>query len=163
MMKGLMGRCLKHKATLKRVWTKVEQTKDELNQLRSWKTKMEKKLELSERVRKDLEQSTEEAKKTLKGKDKEIQDLKDGLYQAKEVAVREYRDSDTLLSERGDFFLQGFNDALCQVKKAYPDLDVSNIKVKDQAQTSIMPVASNDIDDLFTEDEALGDGESAQA
>ena len=114
-------------------------------------------------MRKDLEQSTEEAKKTLKGKDKEIQDLKDGLYQAKEVAVREYRDSDTLLSERGDFFLQGFDDALCQVKKAYPDLDVSNIKVKDQAQTSIMPVASDDIDDLFAEDEALGDGESAQA
>ena len=114
-------------------------------------------------MRTDLEQSTEEAKKTLKGKDKEIQDLKHGLYQAKEVAVREYRDSDTLLSERGDFFLQGFDDALCQVKKAYPDLDVSNIKVKDQAQTSIMPVASNDIDDLFAEDEALGDGESAQA
>ena len=124
---------------------------------------MEKKFELSERVRKDLEQSTEEAKKTLKGKDKEIQDLKDGLYQAREVAVREYRDSDTLLSERGDFFLQGFDDALCQVKKAYPDLDVSNIKVEDQAQTSIMPVASDDIDDLFAEDEALGDGESAQA
>ena len=163
MMKELMGWCLKHEVTLERVWTKAEQTKDKLNQLRSWKTKMEKKFELSERVRKDLEQSTEEAKKTLKGKDKEIQDLKDGLYQAKEVAVREYRDSDTLLSERGDFFLQGFDDALCQVKKAYPDLDVSNIKVKDQAQTSIMPVASNDIDDLFAEDEALGDGESAQA
>ena len=31
-------------------------------------------------MRKDLEQSTEEAKKTLNGKDKEIQDLKDGLY-----------------------------------------------------------------------------------
>ena len=163
MMKELMGWCLKHEVTLERVWTKAEQTKDKLNQLRSWKTKMEKRFELSERVRKDLEQSTEEAKKTLKGKDKEIQDLKDGLYQAKEVAVREHQDSDTLLSERGDFFLQGFDDALCQVKKAYPDLDVSNIKVEDQAQTSIMPVASDDIDDLFAEDEALGDGESAQA
>ena len=52
---------------------------DELNQLRSWKSKMEKKLELSERVRKDLEQNTEEAKKALEGKDKEIQDLKEGL------------------------------------------------------------------------------------
>ena len=61
------------------VWTKAEQTEDELNQLRSWKTKMEKKFELLERVRKDLEQSTEEEKKTLKGKDKEIQDLKDRL------------------------------------------------------------------------------------
>ena len=128
-----MGRCLKHKATLERVWTKVEQTEDELNQLRSWKTKMEKKLELSERVRKDLEQSTEEAKKTLNGKDNEIQDLKDGLRQAKEVAVSEYRDSDALLLELGDSFLQDFDDALRQVKKIYPDLDITNIKVEDQA------------------------------
>ena len=54
----------------------------------------------------------EEAKKTLKGKDQEIQDLKDGLRQAKEVAVREYRDSDTLLSELRDSFLQGFDDTV---------------------------------------------------
>ena len=46
MMKELMGWCLKHEVTLERVWTKVEQTKDKLNQLRSWKTKMEKKFEL---------------------------------------------------------------------------------------------------------------------
>ena len=94
---------------------------------------MEKKLELSERVRKDLEQSMEEAKKALEGKDNEIQDLKDGLRQAKEVAVREYRDSEALLLELGDSFLQGFDDALRQVKKIYPDSDVSNIKVEDQA------------------------------
>ena len=124
---------------------------------------MEKKFELSERVRKDLKQSTEEAKKTLEGKDKEIQDLKDRLRQAKEVVVREYRDSDALLSELGDSFLQGFNDALRLVKKAYLDLDVSNIKVEDQAQTSIMPVASDDTNNLFAEVDALGDGESAQA
>ena len=43
---------------------------------------MENKFELSEKVRKDLEQSMEEAKKALEGKDKEIQDLKDRLYQA---------------------------------------------------------------------------------
>ena len=124
---------------------------------------MEKKFELSERVRKDLEQSTEEVKKTLKGKEKEIQDLKDGLRQAKEVVVCEYRDSNALLSELGDSFLQGFDDALHHVKKDYPDLDVSNIKVEDQTQTSVMPVASDDIDDLFATVDALSDGESAQA
>ena len=124
---------------------------------------MEKKFELSERVRKDLEQSTEEVKKTLKGKEKEIQDMKDGLRQAKEVVVCEYRDSNALLSELGDSFLQGFDDALHHVKKAYPDLDVSNIKVEDQTQTSVMPVASDDIDDLFATVDALSDGESAQA
>ena len=79
------------------------------------------------------------------------------------MAVCEYRDSDALLLELEDSFLQGFDDSLCQVKKAYPDLDVSNIKVEDQAQTSVMPVASDDTDDLFAEVDDLGDGESTPA
>ena len=118
---------------MERVRSKAEQMEDELNQLRSWKTKMEKKFELSEKVKKELEQSMKEAKKTLEGKDKEIQDLKDGHRQATEVAIREYHDSDALLLELGDSFLQGFDDALRQVKKIYPNPDVSNIKVEDQA------------------------------
>ena len=79
------------------------------------------------------------------------------------MAVCEYRDSDALLSELGDSFLQGFDDALHQVKKAYPTLDFSNIKVEDQAQTSVMPIASDDADDFFDEVDGLGDGESAPA
>ena len=74
-----MGQCLKHEATLECVRSKAEQTEDDLNQLRSWKTKMEKKFELSEKERKELEQSTEEVKKALECKEKEIQDLKDRL------------------------------------------------------------------------------------
>ena len=35
MMKGLMGWCLKDEAALEHVRSKVEQTEDELNQLRS--------------------------------------------------------------------------------------------------------------------------------
>ena len=112
MMKGLMGWCLKNEAALEHVHSKAEQTKDELNQLQSWKTIMEKKFELSEKERKELEQSMGEAKKAFEGKEKEIKNLKDGLCQAKEVAVREYHDFDTLLSELGDSFLQGFDDAL---------------------------------------------------
>ena len=99
----------------------------------------------------------------MEKKEKEIQDLKDKLRQAKEAAIHEYRDSDALLSELGDSFLQGFDDTLRQVKKAYPDLDVSNLKVEDLVQISVIPVASEDTEDLFAEDAAKGDGESAQA
>ena len=49
MMKGLMGRCLKHDMTLERVRSKVEQTEDELNQLRSWKKKWRKSLNFQKR------------------------------------------------------------------------------------------------------------------
>ena len=124
---------------------------------------MEKKFELSEKKRKELEQSMGEVTTALEGKETEIKNLKDGLRQAKEVAVREYRDSDALLAELGDSFLQGFEDALRQVKKAYLDLDVSNIKMEDQAQTSVLPVASDDTDDLFAEADGQGEGESTLA
>ena len=151
---------MKIEAAFERVWSKAKQTEDELNQLRSWKAIMEKKFELSERERKELEQRTEEVKTALEGKETEIKKLNDELCQAREVAVRENRDSDALLLELGDSFLQGFKDSLRQVKKAYPDLDVSNIKM-DQAQTSAMPVASDDTDDLFAEADSQGEGESA--
>ena len=72
MIKGLMGRCLKNEAALERVRSKAKQTEDELNQLRSWKTNMEKKFELSKRERKELEQCMGEVKKALKGKETEI-------------------------------------------------------------------------------------------
>ena len=124
---------------------------------------MEKKFDLSEQVRKDLEQKSNEARKALEVKDKEIQDLKEKLHQAKEAAVREYRDSDALLSKLGESFLQGFDDMLRQFKEAYPALDVSMIKVDDQAQTSAIPVTSENTDDLFAEDTAPGDEESVQA
>ena len=54
-------------------------------------------------------------------------------------------------------------DALRQVKQAYPDLDISKFKVEDPAQTSVVPAASEDTDDLFADDDALGDRESAPA
>ena len=149
-----MDWCLNRETALDRVRAKVEQTEDELGQLNKWKSTMEKKFDISKQVRKELEQKTDEAKKALEVKDKEIQDLKEKLCQAKEAAVREYCDSDALLSELGESFLQGFDDAFRQFKEAYPALDVSMIKVDDQAQTSAMPVASKNTDDLFVEEAA---------
>ena len=37
------------------------------------------------------------------------------------------------------------------------------VNVDDQAQSSAMPIASENTDDLFVEEAAQGDGESAQA
>ena len=56
-----------------------------------------------------------------------------GFVRAKRWQYETYRDSDSLLSELGDSFLQWFDNTLCQDKKAYPNLDVSNINVEDQA------------------------------
>lgn len=160
MMKRLMDRCLNREAALKRVRAKAEQTEDELGQLHKWKYTMEKKFDLLEQERKELEQRMEEAGKALEAKDKEIEDLKEKLRQAREDAVREYRDSDALLRELGGSFLQGFDDALCQLRKAYPELDVSMINVNDQGQMSVMPATSENTNDLFGDDVLQGDRES---
>ena len=155
-----MDRCLNREAALERVRSKADQTEEELSQLHKWKSSMEKKFELSEKTRKEFEQMSEEAGKALKGKEDEVKDLKKKLRQAREDAVNEYRDSEALLKELGGSFLQDFDDALRQIKKAYLDLDMSMITVSDQDQTSALPVASENIDDLFGEDAAQGDGES---
>ena len=163
MMKGLMDRCLNCETALDRVRAKAEQTEDELGQLHKWKSTMEKKCDLLEQARKELEQKMDEAVKALEVKEKEVQDLKEKIRQAKKVAIREYRDSNALLGELANSFLQGFDDSLRQIKRAYPDLDVSMIKVDDQGQTSALPIASENTDDLFGEDAVQGDGESIQA
>ena len=158
-----MERCLSHETTLERVRAKAEAMEDELSQLKNWKSTMEKKFDLSEKERKDLEHRTEEMKKVLEGKDKKIKDLKGQLRQAKEEVIREYRNSDALLSELGSSFLEGFEDALRQVWKAHPGLNLSSVKLEELVQVSVVPVASEKSDDLFAEDANVGDGESTHA
>ena len=68
-------------------------------------------------------------KQVLEDKEKEINDTKKQLRQAKEEAIREYRDSDTLLSELEGSFAEGFDNALHQVKASYPDLDISHVTI----------------------------------
>ena len=55
MMKGLMGQFLNHETALESVRAKAEVTEDELSQLKNWKSTMEKKFDLSEKERKELE------------------------------------------------------------------------------------------------------------
>ena len=101
-------------------------------------------------------------KKVLEGKNKKIKGLEGQLCQAKEEAVREYRDSDALLLELSSSFLKGFNDTLCQMREAQPDLDLSSVKIEDLAQAFIVPVASENTEELFARGTPLGDVESAQ-
>ena len=105
----------------------------------------------------------EEMKKVLEGKDKKIKGLKGQLRQAKEEAVHEYRDSDTLLSKLGSFFLEGFDDTLRQVREAYPDLDLSSVKIEDPAQASVIPITLENTEELFAGGAPLGDEKLAQA
>ena len=62
---------------MERVRAKADLMDDELSQLKTWKSNMEKKFDLSKKVRKELEQGMEAVNKVLENRDKEIQDLKD--------------------------------------------------------------------------------------
>ena len=79
MMKGLIGWCLNHKTALEHVRAKANEMKEELNSLKTWRVNMEKKLSLSEKVRKELDQQVETLGKVLEDKEKEIKDAKDQL------------------------------------------------------------------------------------
>ena len=59
--------------------------------------------------------------------------------------------------------MECFDDALCQVRKAHPGLDLSSVKLEEPVQASVVPVASKNTDELFAKDATIGDGESAQA
>jgi len=74
----------------------------------------------------------ETLRKVLEDKEKEIKDAKNQLHQAKEAVIHEYRDSDTLLEELRTSYTNGFDDAVRQAKKTYPDLDFSQLNIDTQ-------------------------------
>ena len=88
---------------------------------------------------------TEELKTVLEDKENE-------LRLAKEKAVQEYRDSDALLTELGVSYNDGFDDALRQAKALYPKLDFSAVNINVAEATSVHPDASDDTNELFTEE-----------
>ena len=113
-----------------------------------------------EKVKKELEEHMETMRKVLEDKEKEIKDAKDQLRQVKEAMICEYRDSDTFLEELGTSYADGFDDTIRQAKKAYPDLNFSQLNIDAQAQATAQPVASESTKDLFADDAAFGDEES---
>ena len=110
-MKGLMGCYLNHEMVLDRIRAKARSTEDKLNELRAWKTIQEMKLALSEEAKGGLEKQTELLKQVLEDKEKETNDTKNQLRQAKEEAICEYRDFDALLAALGGSFAEGFDNA----------------------------------------------------
>ena len=135
-MKGLMGRCLNHETALDRIRKRANETEDKLSGLKAWKVGMDKKFATSETVRKELEQKVESLEKALANKEKEVKDAKDQLCQAKEAAVHKYRDSDAFLDKLGTSYADGFYDIVRQAKKAYLDLDFSQLNIDTQAQAT---------------------------
>ena len=132
MTKGLMERSLHHETALGRVHEKAKLAEEELFELRNWKLVIEKKLKLAEQARDEFQKLTEELKKTLEDKEKEVR-------QAKEAAVLEYRDSDAFIAKLGVSYNDGFDDALHQAKALYPKLDFSSVNISVPEPTSVHP------------------------
>ena len=71
-----MGRCVNHEMVLDCIRAKARLMKDEVNELKAWKTVQENKLAISEEARGELEKQTELLKQVLEDKGKEISDTK---------------------------------------------------------------------------------------
>ena len=81
-----------------------------------------------------------------------LEDKKNELRLAKEKAVQEYRDSDTLLTELGVSYNDGFDDALRQAKALYPKLDFSAVNINIVEAMSVQPDTSDDTNEVFAEE-----------
>ena len=144
-VKGLMDRSLHDEMELERVCEKAKLVEEELLQLKNWNVVTEQKLKLAERARDKYQKMTEELKLVLEDKEND-------LHLAKKRAIQEYCDSDALLSELGVSYNDGFNDALRQAKALYPKLDFSAVNIAVAEATSANPDASDDTNELFTEE-----------
>ena len=140
-----MERSLHHETTLGQVCENAKLAEEELFELKNWKLVTKQKLKLAEQARDEFHKLTEELKKTLEDKEKEVR-------QAKEVAVLEYRDSDVLIAELGVSYNDGFDDALRQVKALYPKLDFSSDNISVPEPTSIQPEQLDGKNKLFGEE-----------
>ena len=72
MTKGLMEWSLHQETALRRLHEKAKLVEEELFELRNWKLVTEKKLKLAEQARDEFQKLTEELKKTLEDKEKEV-------------------------------------------------------------------------------------------
>ena len=145
MTKGLMEWSLHHEMALGWVREKAKLAEEELFELRNWKLVTEQKLKLAKQARDEFQKLTEELKKTLKNKEKEVR-------QAKEVSVLEYRDSDALVAELGVSYNDSFDDAFRQTKALYPKLDFSSVNISVPEPTSVHPEQPDDTNELFGEE-----------
>ena len=129
MMKGLMDRCASYETVLGHLREKVEAREMKLQELMAWKEVQVNKLNLTGKLLEKSEVQVKALKEILKDKEKEILEAKIQLRQAKENAIREYHDFDTLLKELGGFFADEFDDCFRQVKTSFPNLDLSHISI----------------------------------
>ena len=128
-MKGLMDRCASYETMLGHLREKVEAREMKLQELMAWKEVQVNKLNLTGKLLEKSEVQVKALKEILKDKEKEIFEAKIQLRQAKENAIREYHDFDTLLKELGGFFADEFDDCFRQVKTSFPNLDLSHISI----------------------------------
>ena len=129
MMKGLMDRCASYETVLGHLREKVEAREMKLQELMAWKEVQVNKLNLTGKLLEKSEVQVKALKEIRKDKEKEILEAKIQLRQAKEDAIREYHDFDTLLKELGGFFANEFDDCFRQVKTSFPNLDLSHISI----------------------------------
>ena len=129
MMKGLMDRCMAREQLVDHLKEWAETVEMWLCELEAWKDVQIRKLDLTKKALKELEEKTKVLTNVLKDKEGEASTLRKKVRHAKEDAVKEFCDFDAFLYELGGCFADKFNDCLHQVKASFSDLDLSQISI----------------------------------
>ena len=125
MMKGPMDRYMAQEQLVDHLKERAESVETRLSPLEAWKDVQIRKLDLTKKALKELEEKTKVLTNMLKDKEGEHFSLRKQVCHAKEDVVKEFRDFDAFLYELGGCFANGFNDCLHQVKVSFLDLDLS--------------------------------------
>ena len=133
MMKGLMDCCLAREKGNDHLREKVEATEIEVNELKDWKEVQVKKLTLTKKALEESKSHANELRKVLLDKEGEITTLREKVHHAKADGKAEFWDSDGFLKKLNDWYSDGFDECLRQVKALHPDLDVSQVSLDNVA------------------------------
>ena len=104
-----------------------------MNELRAWKETQVKKLAMTKKALEESKSLANELRKVLQDKEGEISTLREQVCQAKEDGKTEFRNFDGFLTELNDYYDNGFQECLRQVKTLYPDLDVLQVSLDNVA------------------------------
>ena len=107
---------------------------------------------MTKKALEESESHRDELRKVFLDKEGEITTLREQVRHAKADGKAEFRDTDGFLKELSNWYSDGFDECLNQVKALYPDLNVSQVSLDNVAQTLTRTVDQEDMNEIFEED-----------
>ena len=153
-MKALQDRGVAKEGVITRLHKRIKNMTNEQKQYKkAFRTLNQKLKELKKKLEEEGRQKKKEqdAKETA---EKELATLLGQVETAKSDAMKEFRASQTFIDSYAEYYGDGFEDCLKQVKSLYPHLDLSKVSMDDPVLSTLAGDATFDENDGLYESKA---------